>query len=74
MAVSDVPVNIPVRLRLRLRSCPSSILDQVPRVVQLLSESYNPHLRCGAALALGIACAGTGFQVRRLSGLYLRAS
>ncbi|KAF9535345.1 armadillo-type protein [Crepidotus variabilis] len=35
---------------------------QVPRVVQLLSESYNPHVRCGATLALGIACAGTGLQ------------
>jgi 26S proteasome regulatory subunit N2 len=33
---------------------------QVPRIVQLLSESYNPHVRCGATLALGIACAGTG--------------
>lgn len=36
---------------------------RVPRVVQLLSESYNPHVRCGATLALGIACAGTGLQV-----------
>ena len=35
---------------------------QVPRLVQLLSESYNPHVRCGATLALGIACAGTGLQ------------
>ncbi|XP_047130799.1 26S proteasome non-ATPase regulatory subunit 1 isoform X1 [Hydra vulgaris] len=34
--------------------------DQVPSVVSLLSESYNPHVRCGAAMALGIACAGTG--------------
>jgi 26S proteasome regulatory subunit N2 len=33
---------------------------QVPRVVQLLSESYNPHVRYGATLALGVACAGTG--------------
>ena len=33
---------------------------QVPRIVQLPSESYNPHVRCGATLALGIACAGTG--------------
>ena len=39
---------------------------QVPRIVQLLSESYNPHVRCGATLALGIACAGTGLQVRQL--------
>ncbi|KAG9048022.1 proteasome regulatory particle base subunit [Serendipita sp. 407] len=36
--------------------------SQVPRLVQLLSESYNPHVRCGATLALGIACAGTGLQ------------
>jgi 26S proteasome regulatory subunit N2 len=34
--------------------------EKVPRVVQLLSESYNPHVRFGATLALGIACAGTG--------------
>jgi 26S proteasome regulatory subunit N2 len=37
---------------------------QVPRIVQLLSESYNPHVRQGAALALGISCAGTGLEVR----------
>jgi len=36
---------------------------QVPRVVQLLAESYNPHVRYGAALALGISCAGTGLEV-----------
>ena len=33
--------------------------SRVPRIVQLLSESYNPHVRYGATLALGIACAGT---------------
>jgi 26S proteasome regulatory subunit N2 len=32
----------------------------VPRIVELLSESYNPYVRFGAALALGIACAGSG--------------
>lgn len=37
--------------------------SQMPRIVKLLSESYNPHVRCGATLALGISCAGTGFQV-----------
>lgn len=36
---------------------------QVPRVVQLLSESYNPHVRHGATIALGISCAGTGLDV-----------
>ncbi|KAI8802866.1 armadillo-type protein [Cladochytrium replicatum] len=35
---------------------------QVPRIVQLLSESYNPHVRYGATLALGISCAGTGLE------------
>ncbi|KAI9023487.1 armadillo-type protein, partial [Phycomyces nitens] len=35
--------------------------QQVPRIVQLLSESYNPHVRYGASLALGISCAGTGY-------------
>eukprot|EP00126_Sphaerothecum_destruens_P004013 Sdes_comp17882_c0_seq1m7144 len=34
--------------------------DQCPNCVSLLSESYNAHVRYGAALALGIACAGTG--------------
>ncbi|BGP13392.1 proteasome regulatory particle base subunit [Rhodosporidiobolus nylandii] len=35
---------------------------QVPRIVQLLAESYNPHVRYGSALALGISCAGTGLE------------
>lgn len=34
----------------------------VPRIVQLLAESHNAHDRCGAAFALGIACAGKGLQ------------
>jgi len=36
------------------------IPEQCPSIVSLLSESYNPHVRYGAAMALGIACAGTG--------------
>ena len=36
--------------------------EQCPSVVSLLSESYNPHVRYGAAMALGIACAGSGLK------------
>lgn len=34
----------------------------VPRIVELLAESYNPHVRYGATMALGISCAGTGLD------------
>ena len=37
--------------------------EQCPRVVSLLAESYNPHVRYGSTMAVGIACAGTGLQV-----------
>ena len=36
--------------------------EQCPSVVSLLSESYNPNVRYGAAMALGIACSGTGLK------------
>ncbi|EGV60172.1 proteasome regulatory particle base subunit [Yamadazyma tenuis] len=29
-----------------------------PQIVELLSQSYNPHVRYGTAMALGISCAG----------------
>mmetsp|Transcript_18315 Transcript_18315/g.25730 ORF Transcript_18315/g.25730 Transcript_18315/m.25730 type:complete len:702 (-) Transcript_18315:909-3014(-) len=34
--------------------------EQVPRLVSLLAESYNPHVRYGSCLAVGVACAGLG--------------
>jgi len=33
--------------------------EQCPKLVSLLAESYNPHVRYGACMALGISCAGT---------------
>jgi len=35
---------------------------QCPKVVKLLSESYNPHVRYGATMAVGISCAGTALK------------
>ena len=35
---------------------------QCPKVVKLLAESYNPHVRYGATIAVGISCAGTGLK------------
>eukprot|EP00607_Mallomonas_marina_P007851 CAMPEP_0182420384 /NCGR_PEP_ID=MMETSP1167-20130531/5139_1 /TAXON_ID=2988 /ORGANISM="Mallomonas Sp, Strain CCMP3275" /LENGTH=775 /DNA_ID=CAMNT_0024596253 /DNA_START=862 /DNA_END=3189 /DNA_ORIENTATION=- len=36
--------------------------EVVPRLVQLLAESFNPHVRYGACMAIGLACAGTGLK------------
>ena len=32
--------------------------EQCPRIVALLAESFNPHMRYGAAMAVGLACPG----------------
>lgn len=37
-------------------------LPGVKRIAGLLLESYNPHVRFGAAMALGIAAAGSNDQ------------
>lgn len=37
---------------------PEILLENL-KVISLLSESYNPHVRYGAAMALGISCCGT---------------
>jgi hypothetical protein len=48
--------------------------EQCPSVVSLLAESYNPHVRYGAAMALGIACAGTGLKVSSIFRICMPAN
>lgn len=59
VAVSDVSDDV----RRAAVTCLGFILFrtpvQVPKLVSLLAESFNPHVRYGACLAVGIACAGT---------------
>lgn len=64
MAVSDVNDDVRRASVTALGFILFRTPEQVPRLVQLLSESYNPHVRYGATFALGIACAGTGMSVR----------
>ena len=59
MAVSDVSDDVRRSAVMSLGFVLCSTPEQCPRVVALLAESYNPHVRYGAAMAVGIACAGT---------------
>nr|KAJ3422693.1 proteasome regulatory particle base subunit [Polyrhizophydium stewartii] len=62
VAVSDVNDDVRRAAVLALGFVLYKTPHQVPRVVQLLSESFNPHVRYGATLALGISCAGTNLK------------
>ncbi|KAF6144295.1 hypothetical protein GIB67_024522 [Kingdonia uniflora] len=61
-AVSDVSDDVRRTAVLALGFVLYSDPEQTPRIVSLLSESYNPHVRYGAAMAVGISCAGTGMS------------
>eukprot|EP00898_Chlorokybus_atmophyticus_P004570 jgi/Chlat1/5113/Chrsp33S05124 len=58
-AVSDVSDDVRRAAVLSLGFVLCAVPEQCPRIVSLLSESYNPHVRYGAAMAVGISCAGT---------------
>jgi 26S proteasome regulatory subunit N2 len=59
-AVSDVSDDVRRAAVLNLGFVLAGVPEQCPRVVALLAESYNPHVRYGAAMAVGIACAASG--------------
>lgn len=61
-AVSDVSDDVRRAATMALGFVLCSVPEQVPKIVSLLAKSYNPHVRYGVTLAVGISCAGTGFQ------------
>ncbi|GMH41090.1 hypothetical protein BSKO_09000 [Bryopsis sp. KO-2023] len=61
-AVSDVSDDVRRAAVLCLGFVLMGVPHQCPRIVSLLAESYNPHVRYGSAMAVGIACAGTGLK------------
>jgi len=60
VSVSDVSDDVRRAAVLSLGFVMCNEPEQLPPLVKLLAESYNPHVRYAAAMALGICCAGTG--------------
>ena len=63
IAVSDVSDDVRRAATAALGFVLCRVPEQMPGVVALLCESFNPHVRYGTCLALGIACAATGSKV-----------
>ncbi|KAK2075592.1 hypothetical protein QBZ16_001700 [Prototheca wickerhamii] len=59
-AVADVSRDVRRAAVMNLGFLLISAPEKCPRLVALLAGSYDPHVRYGAAMAVGIACAGTG--------------
>ena len=60
IAVSDVSDDVRRAAVVNIGFLLCGVPEQCPKIVSLLAESYNPHVRYGATLAVGISCAGTG--------------
>mmetsp|Transcript_3610 Transcript_3610/g.10844 ORF Transcript_3610/g.10844 Transcript_3610/m.10844 type:complete len:1016 (+) Transcript_3610:101-3148(+) len=60
MAVSDVSDDVRRAAVIALGFVLFRHPKQVPKIIDLSADSCFPHVRYGAAMALGIACAGTG--------------
>jgi 26S proteasome regulatory subunit N2 len=60
VAVSDVSDDVRRAAVIAIGFVLANAPAQCPRVVKLLAESYNPHVRYGSAFAVGISCAGSG--------------
>merc|ERR1712072_1683110 len=62
VAVSDVSDDVRRAAVTNLGFVLSNVPEKVPRIVSLLTTSYNPHVRYGSVMAVGFACAGTGLK------------
>ena len=62
IAISDVNADVRRAAIIGIGFVLSKNPKEVPAMIDLLAKSYNPAVRNGAALALGIACAGTGMK------------
>jgi hypothetical protein len=62
VAVSDVSDDVRRAAVTAIGFVLAATPAQCPKVVKLLAESYNPHVRYGATQAVGISCAGTGLK------------
>lgn len=69
-AVSDVSDDVRRAAVLCLGFVLLGVPEQCPRIVSLLSQSYNPHVRYGAAMAVGICCSGTGKAVAHCTSAF----
>ena len=62
IAVSDVSDHVRRAAVIGIGFVLSRRYKEVPSILNLLAKSYHHHVRCGAALAIGISCAGTGYK------------
>ena len=62
VAVSDVNDDVRRAAVMSLGFVMFRQAESVPKLVELLAESFNPHVRYGACLAVGISCAGTALK------------
>lgn len=60
VAVSDVSDDVRRAATMSLGFILSKDPSRCPRIVSLLAQSYNPHVRYGSTIAVGISSSGTG--------------
>eukprot|EP00808_Paulinella_micropora_P016424 g17140.t1 len=62
VAASDVDSNVRRAAVIGLGYVLCNEPEQVPKLVALLADSFNPMVRYGSCMAVGLACAGSGSQ------------